>query len=172
VILRKIINSKDCTIKINRLENIQPDFIRNYKLIMKKQFLIIIVLFAFSACSKKQETLETFSAESFAYSMDNGWEMNASVRVKGFEQDEIGKDFKAKLSYSVDLETSDGKLIEEIDKGVVDKTQNEKMIDLQINSQLNLDSTYKTGTYKVTFIVKDEFTNQKSILWSFFELTK
>ena len=139
---------------------------------MKKQFLIIIVLFAFSACSKKQETLETFSAESFAYSMDNGWEMNASVRVKGFEQDEIGKDLKAKLSYSVDLETSDGKLIEGIDKGIVDKTQNEKMIDLQINSQLILDSTYKTGTYKVTFIVKDEFTNQKSILWSFFELTK
>ena len=139
---------------------------------MKKYFLIILGFLTIIACSKKQETLETFSAESFAYSMDNGWEMNASVRVKGFEQDEIGKDFKAKLSYSVDLETSDGKLIEGIDKGIVDKTQNEKIMDLQINSQLKLDSTYKTGTYKVTFIVKDELTGQKSILWSFFELTK
>ena len=139
---------------------------------MKKYFLIILGFLTIIACSKKQETLETFSAESFAYSMDNGWEMNASVRVKGFEQDEIGKDFKAKLSYSVDLETSDGKLIEGIDKGIVDKTQNEKIMDLQINSQLKLDSTYKTGTYKVTSIVKDELTGQKSILWSFFELTK
>jgi hypothetical protein len=138
---------------------------------MKKYFLILFLLFAIIACSKKQEKLELFSAESFAYSMDKGWEMNASVRVKGFEQDEIGKDFKAKLSYSVDLETSDGKLVEGIDKGVVDKTQNEKMMDLQINSQLKLDSTYKTGTYKVTFIVKDELTGQKSILWSFFELS-
>ena len=138
---------------------------------MKKYILIILGFFAIIACSKKQEKLELFSAESFAYSMDKGWEMNASVRVKGFEQDEIGKDFKAKLSYSVDLETSDGKLVEGIDKGVVDKIQNEKMTDLQINSQLNLDSKYKTGTYKVTFIVKDELTGQKSILWSFFELS-
>ena len=138
---------------------------------MKKFILIILGLFAIIACSKKQEKLELFSAESFAYSMDNGWEMNASVRVKGFEQDESGKGFKAKLSYSVDLETSDGKLVEGIDKGVVDKTQNEKMTDLPINSQLKLDSTYKTGTYKVTFYVKDELTGQKANLWSFFELT-
>ena len=138
---------------------------------MKKYILIILGLFTIIACSKKQEKLELFSAESFAYSMDKGWDMNASVRVKGFEQDESGKEFTAKLSYSVDLETSDGKLVEGIDKGVVDKTQNEKMMDLQINSQLKLDSTYKTGTYKVTFIVKDELTGQKSILWSFFELS-
>jgi hypothetical protein len=138
---------------------------------MKKYILIFLGLFTIIACSKKQEKLELFSAESFAYSMDKGWEMNASVRVKGFEQDESGKEFKAKLSYSVDLETSDGKLVEGIDKGVVDKTQNEKMMDLQINSQLKLDSTYKTGTYKVTFYVKDELTGQKSNLWSFFELT-
>jgi len=138
---------------------------------MKKYFLIIYILFSIIACSKKVEKLELFSAESYAYSMDKGWEMNASVRVKGFEQKESGKEFKAKLSYSVDLETSDGKLIEGIDKGIVDKTQNEQMMDLPINSQLKLDSTYKTGTYKVTFFVKDEFTGQKSILWSFFELT-
>jgi len=30
------------------------------------------------------------------------------------------------------------------------------MMDLPINSQLKLDSTYKTGTYKVTFFVKDD----------------
>ena len=82
---------------------------------MKKFILIILGLFAIIACSKKQEKLELFSAESFAYSMDKGWDMNASVRVKGFEQDESGKGFKAKLSYSVDLETSDGKLVEGID---------------------------------------------------------
>ena len=138
---------------------------------MKKYFLIILGLFAIIACSKKQEKLALFSAESFAYSMDKGWDMNASVRVKGFEQDESGKEFTAKLSYTVDLETSDGKLLEGIDKGVVDKKQNERMTDLPINSQLKLDSTYKTGTYKVTFYVKDELTGQKANLWSFFELT-
>jgi hypothetical protein len=138
---------------------------------MKKYFLIILGLFVIIACSKKQEKLELFSAESFAYSMDKGWDMNASVRVKGFEQDESGKEFKAKLSYSVDLETSDGKLVEGIDKGVVEKKQNERMTDLPINSQLKLDSTYKTGTYKVMFYVKDELTGQKANLWSFFELT-
>lgn len=138
---------------------------------MKKKIFIVFILFALIACSKTREKLELFSAESFAYSLDQGWEMNASVRVKGFEQDESGNEFKAKLSYSVDLVTSDGRLIEGIDKGIVDKSQKDKMMDLQINSQVKLDPSYKTGTYKVTFLVKDELSGQKSILWSFFELT-
>ena len=75
---------------------------------MKKYFLLLFILFSIAACSKKEEKLELFSAESFAYSLDKGWEADASVRVKGFEQNENSGTYSVKLSYTVDLESPDG----------------------------------------------------------------
>ena len=138
---------------------------------MKKYFLLLFILFSIAACSKKQEKLELFSAESFAYSLDKGWEADASVRVKGFEQNENNGTYAVKLSYTVDLESPDGKVIKSIDSGNIDKTSAEKMIDLQINSQIQLDSNYKLGSYKLVFNVTDEPTGRKATLQSSFDLT-
>lgn len=138
---------------------------------MKKHFLLLFILFSIAACSKKQEKLELFSAESFAYSLDKGWEVDASVRVKGFEQNENNGAYSVKLSYTVDLEKSDGKVIKSIDSGKIDKTSAEKMIDLQINSQIQLDSNYKLGNYKLVFNVTDEPTGRKASIQSSFDLT-
>ncbi|MCX6169301.1 MAG: hypothetical protein NTX65_08175 [Ignavibacteriales bacterium] len=139
---------------------------------MKKIILLFTVSILLTACSNKREDLELFSAESFAYSMDSGWELNATVRAKGFEQDESGDKFTAKLSYVADLETPDGKLFRKISSGNIDKTSAEKLIDLPIETQIKLDSTFKLGNYKITFFVKDELTGRKAYLWSFFELSK
>jgi hypothetical protein len=139
---------------------------------MKKHFLLIILSLAVLACSKKQERFELFSCESFAYSLDKGWEANASVRVKGFEQKEDNNKFSAKLSYTVDLQTPDGRMIYKIDSGVLEKTASEKMMDQQINSQIQLDTTFVTGTYKIFINVIDEFSDKKSVQWSYFELSK
>jgi len=138
---------------------------------MKKVLLFACVLIVVS-CSKKPEKFELFSAESFAYSMDKGWELNATVRAKGFEQHENNNKFTAKLSYTVDLVTADGKLAKGIDSGTVDKTADEKIVDLEISSQIKLDASYKTGTNKVIFYVTDDFSNRNATLWSFFELSK
>ena len=139
---------------------------------MKKYFVLTVLLLLIAACSKKEERFELFSCESFAYSMDNGWEVDASVRVKGFEQHEDNGKYSAKLSYTVDLQTVDGRMIVKIDSGVLDKTASEKMMDQQINSQIQLDSTYQTGTYKIFFNVTDEFSGRKSVQWSYFDLSK
>ena len=138
---------------------------------MKKYFLLLFILSLTVACSKKQEKLELFSAESFAYSLDKGWEVDASVRVKGFEQTENNGTYSAKLSYTVDLESPDGKVIKSIDLGKIDKTSAEKMIDLQINSQIQLDSNYKLGSYKLVLNVTDEPTGRKASIQSSFDLT-
>jgi hypothetical protein len=138
---------------------------------MKKLFLIALLLLVV-ACSKKQEKFELFSAESFAYSMDKGWEMNGTVRAKGFEQNENDKKFSAKLSYTIDLVTVDDKYLTGIDSGTVDKTADEKISEIEVSTQLKLDSSYKPGTYKVIFNVKDELSKQSASLWSFFELSK
>jgi len=139
---------------------------------MKKYFLLMFILFSIAACSKKKEKFELFSAESFAYSMDNGWELNATVRAKGFMQNENDNKFSVKLSYYINIETPGGKLLEKITSGVLDKTSDEKISDLPIEVQIQLDSTYKTGSYKIIFYVTDEPTLRRTVLWSQFELSK
>lgn len=139
---------------------------------MNKTTLLLTVFILITACSRKFEKFELFSAESFAYSMDSGWELNASVRAKGFEQDEANNKFTVKLSYFADLQTPDGKLFEKISSGMVDKTSAEKITDLPIETQIKLDSTSKTGIYKITFFVKDELTGKKAHISSFFELSR
>lgn len=138
---------------------------------MKKILFVVLVMFAV-ACSRRMEKLELFSAESFAYSMDNGWELNATVRAKGFDQKENNNKFSAKLSYTIDLVNSDGKLIKGVDSGTINKTADEKLTELEINVQLKLDSTYKAGNCRVIFNVTDEFSKEKASLWSLFELSK
>jgi hypothetical protein len=142
------------------------------EIIMKKIISIITIFILLTACSKRLEDLSVFSAESFAYSMDSGWELNATARVKGFEQNESGGKFTAKLSYFADLETPDGRLLEKISSGNIDKTSAEKLTDLPIEVQIKLDPTYKLGNYRITFYVKDELNGRKAYLWSFFELSK
>lgn len=138
---------------------------------MKKVAGILFILFSIIACSKKEDKLELFSAESFAYSLDNGWEVDVSVRVKGFEQAKNNGSYAAKLSYTVDIQTPEGNIIRSIDSGRIDKTSAEKIMDLQINSQIQLDSTYKLGGYKIIFNVTDDLTGRKASLQSSFDLT-
>jgi hypothetical protein len=138
---------------------------------MKKIFLFAVILLITAGCSRKQEKFELFSAESFAYSMDKGWEMNGTVRAKGFEQNENNKKFSAKLSYTIDLVTADGNLIKGIESGNVEKTADDKISEIEISTQLILGSNYKTGNCKVIFNVTDELSKQHAMLWSFFELS-
>lgn len=140
--------------------------------VMKKFFLFLFILLSITACSKKEEKFELFSAESFAYSMDNGWELNATVRAKGFMQNETGNKFSAKLSYYIDIQTPDGKLLEKITSGVLNKTADEKINDLPLEAQIQLDATYKTGNYKIIYHVKDELTGKEISLNSTFDLSK
>ena len=93
--------------------------------------------------------------------MDNGWELNATVRARGFEQKENNNKFSAKLSYYVNLQTPEGKPINKISSGIINKTENEKIPEIPIESQIKLDSSYKTGNYKITFYVKDELTGKE-----------
>ena len=139
---------------------------------IKKMLLLIVITLFISGCTKKEEKFELFSAESFAYSMDNGWELNAAVRAKGFEQKEGGNKFSAQLSYYSSLQTPEGKLVNKVSSGVIDRTESEKISELTIESQIKLDTSYKTGNYKIIFYVKDELTGREISLESIFELSK
>jgi len=130
-------------------------------------FLITLII----ACSSKEEKLELFSAEAFTYSMGEGWELNASCRVKGFTQNRTGEEYSAKLSYTADLITPDGKKLESVGEGLIDQKSKEKISDLLIETQLQLDSSYKPGKYKIVFNVTDDLNEKKISIEKEFEIS-
>ena len=129
---------------------------------MKKNISYFILILLAIACSKQEEKFELFSAEAFTFSVDEGWELNASCRVKGFTQNKTADKFNFKLSYSIDIVTPDGSLLENIDEGLIGESSYEKFIDIRIETQLVFDSTYKTGEYKILFNVFDDFSGTNS----------
>jgi len=119
-----------------------------------------------------EEKLELFSAEAFAYSMNPGWELNATCRVKGFVQNEDNEIYLVKLSYTVDLKTPEGKLLEGIGEGLIDEKSKERFTDLPIETQAELDSTYLPGKYKIIFNVTDDLSQKQISIEKEFELSE
>ena len=123
--------------------------------------LFFIGLFLFTSCGKKEESkLEAYNAEAFAYDLGESWEVNSTTRVKGFFQKEENGTFTALLSYDIDLVTATGDTIKSLISRTEDKMKNEKMSDVDLETQFELDSTYIEGNYKVIFNVKDMNTQQ------------
>ena len=139
---------------------------------MKKLFFILLLALIISSCSKEEEKLQLFSPEAFAYSLDGGWELNASCRVKGFTQNEINEQFKSKLSFSVNIQTPQGNILEVVDDGLIDKSEKEKVTDLPVETQLEMDSSYVEGKYYVIFHLTDDYSHKTAEIKKEFELTK
>jgi hypothetical protein len=53
---------------------------------MKKLILIVICFITVTSCEPEKLNLELFSPDAFAFTMEEGWELNATVNVKGFKQ--------------------------------------------------------------------------------------
>lgn len=131
-----------------------------------KYFLSAFFLYMLlsAGCGKDEQTkLEAYNAEAFAYDLGESWEVNATTRVKGFFQKEENGTFSALLSYEIDLVTPAGDTIKSMLSRAEDKTKNEKMMDVDIETQFDLDSTYAEGNYKIIFNVKDANTEQTAV---------
>jgi len=135
--------------------------------IMKRTFLALsLLILLLTSCGDKPQTI-LFNSESFAFSIENGWEINATVNVKGFEQVEKGNNslFFTNLSYSVNLYTPNDTIYNADYNSIIDSTT-EKIMDKQIESQFELDSNFTAGNYMVEFIVEDKYSNTKDTLTS------
>ncbi|HRI46711.1 MAG TPA: hypothetical protein PK559_06365 [Ignavibacteriaceae bacterium] len=137
---------------------------------MKKfNILFSIVIFTslfLVSCGDKNEPLnfEAFSMEVFAYDLGDGYEINASVRVKGFVQTEESGNHSTKVSFVVDLVKPDGTKISNIANGIQEKNQTEKFIDIPVEAQFELDTTYAAGNYKLILNLKDEVGKQTVVI--------
>ena len=122
---------------------------------MKNLFLLTSILLLLISCSKKEEVkFEAFSPEAFAYDIGDGWEVNATINVKGFEQEERDDESFASLSYSIDLINPEDDSTKNIFSN--SKEVNEKEInDVQLEAQFELADTSVLGKYKLLFNIKD-----------------
>ncbi len=130
---------------------------------MKKIFVVLSLvgfIILFSACSKEEIRLEVFNPEAFAFHIGEEWELNASAQVRGFEQFEEDKSFSIKLSYYVNLLTPSGELFEEVDYGMIDKTNNNKVLDTPLEIQMILDDSFEQGDYILQIFVTDDHSGQ------------
>ncbi|MGE5682703.1 MAG: hypothetical protein ACM34K_17685 [Bacillota bacterium] len=141
---------------------------------MKKlAVLLILIITGLSACKKKPDTkFEAFSPEAFAYSLDNGWEVDATVMVRGYEMKEEKSQNNISLAYTVDLITPDQQTKKGMFADTLDESSSEPYSDLKLESQIELDSTYVPGKYKVVFNIKDLLSGDELNTAREFEITK
>ncbi len=139
------------------------------KAILISSFCLLILL---SSCSKDEKKLEAFNAEAFAYDLGDNWEVDATVRVKGFKQNENNNQFTTTLSYNIDLVKPAGDTVKSLVSKTEDKSNDEEFMDVPIEIQFDLDSTYADGDYKIIFDVKDAETGKTASASASFSLKK
>lgn len=135
---------------------------------MKKILIVLVILFLFS-CSK-EENFELFSPEAFAYSLDSGWELNATVFCKGFSQKETNDIYSSNLIYNISLVNPNQDTIKNFDNGNIEEENEEKIKEIKIEIQAEMDSTFISGKYLVIFEVKDVFSDKKATIKKEFEI--
>jgi len=119
-----------------------------------------VILIIFTGCSKKEEVnLTAFSTEAFAYGMGDSSEVDATTRVKGFQQDQKNNLYSSKFSYDIDLITPKGDTVKSIASRVVDKSSKEKLSDTQLDAQFDIGPSFSKGKYKLIFRIKDALSN-------------
>lgn len=130
---------------------------------MKKVILVLVTLLIVISCSKKDVKFEAFSAEAFAFDLEDGTaEVNATVRVKGFTQTEKDDIYKAAVAYDVDLIKPDSSVSKSVFKFVQNDEGQEPISDIALEAQFSLDSSYTEGTYTLVFNITDKNSENKT----------
>jgi hypothetical protein len=134
-------------------------------------FILLTSLLLYSCGKEEPSKLSAYNAEAFAFDIGGSWEVNASTRVKGFEQKEQGENkFTATIAYDVDLITPKGDTLRSLISKVEDKNADEKMTDVALEAQFILDSTYAAGEYRVIFNVKDVLSGNTASSFASFKI--
>ncbi|MCK6614146.1 MAG: hypothetical protein L6Q47_07900 [Ignavibacteriaceae bacterium] len=141
---------------------------------MKKTAGLLLLVLLFAGCGSDEKPFEVYNPEVFSFFLDedNLWEVNASAQVRGFQQNEENKQFRHHLSFSVDLILSDGAKKEGVYSGDLQDMLSERISDLQLEAQFELDSTYTAPGYKLVWNVKDELSGKKITKESEFKLSE
>ena len=136
---------------------------------MKKTSIVLLFLLMWG-CAEEPD-LKLFSPEAFAFTLDNGWEINATVNSSGFAQIEKENSdlYFTHLNYTVNLFAPEDSLYDVDHDSVIDSTD-EELMDIQIETQIELDAGFKAGDYTLEFIVEDKYSTTKDTISTQFVL--
>lgn len=139
---------------------------------MKQRIISLIITFALIiiSCAEEEEKLELFSPDAFAFILDDGWELNASVNVRGFKQKEENDKYYYSVIYLVHMITPTDTILN-IDFGKLEKTSSEELLDLTIESQIDVNSEFETGNYELILFAEDQLNTNKDTIHIPFSLT-
>jgi hypothetical protein len=137
--------------------------------------LIIFPLFAallliMSCAEETDENLLAFNPEAFAFDIGDEYEVNATVRVKGFQLQKEGEEYLGSLAYELDLVRPDGTNESGIVSRIEDLAFSEKVADTGIDVQFSLDTTYPSGSYQIIFNLRDTFSGSTASATAGFNL--
>jgi hypothetical protein len=136
----------------------------------KISFLQVPIMILILSCSTEKPQLVLSGSEAFAYTLDEGWEVNATVVAGGFQQNEKDNSYTASLKYTVNIITPEDTL-KNVDAGMMEESNDEEFLDLMLESQIELNSGFPAGEYQVIFIVEDTFSRTKDTSYARFNLT-
>lgn len=134
---------------------------------MRNLIIAYVCILIISSCSSEELKLELFSPDAFAFTLDDGWELNATVNVKGFKQISEKGGYSSSVSYLIHLITPSD-TIYNVDYGVLKESSQEEMMDLTIESQIEFNSNFDTGEYLLLVFAEDQFnTNKDTVIIPF-----
>ncbi|MFA3782277.1 hypothetical protein ABRY23_04350 [Melioribacteraceae bacterium 4301-Me] len=139
---------------------------------MKKVFPLLAFFLLINGCSKEKNKFELYNPQAFVFNLEPGWELNASVRAKGYFTKEDNNEFKINLIYNVNLVLPNTDTLKNVLSDTLKKLSSEKLSDVGIDIQIELDSTYTTGNYKIIINAKDAYSGQIASAEKVFNLTK
>lgn len=142
---------------------------------MKKILFVIAALLILVSCSKKEDIkLEAFNPEAFAYDLGESWEVNSSVRVKGFKQtvDEKSGNYSCFLFYTVELADSSGNELGRMFEKDFKDSNNEKIMDVALEAQFEIDNSISEGTYIIVYTIIDKNSKEEIKASVNFELSR
>lgn len=123
--------------------------------------LIALGLFLATGCSKKEEAkLTTSGGNTFAIEMGGNWDVQALTELHGFVQNEKDGKYIASVFYTVDIITTDGKMLKSLFTKQIDRKESEKISGISLEAEFNLDESYPAGDYKLIFNIKDLLSNK------------
>jgi hypothetical protein len=127
---------------------------------MKNSVIILAGIVMLLSCAEKKLKLELFSPDAFAFTMDDGWELNATVNVKGFRQKYEEDHYVSKVSYFINVVTPND-TIYKADYGVREDSSKEEMMDITIESQIEFNSDFDPGEYQLLVFAEDQLNANK-----------
>lgn len=138
---------------------------------MKKFLIILFCATLLISCSKEEKKLELKDINVVAMNLGTSWGVMGTASINGFEQTEENDKYKAKISYYVNLITPAGDTLPEIDYGVVDEEDEEEILIANVEVQVELDSSFAAGNYKMLFYINDDLSGKTAEAEKSFEIT-